>query len=320
MTDQRRASLYLIGATLFWGLSFPLTRALAVAQQANLPLASTWFLTALTVAVRFGVAGVVMLGLALRGGMRPTRSEWVQGLGLAFFASGGLIFQNDGLFRTTASVSAFLTQSYCAILPLYTAVRLRKWPRAVEIFALGLVIAGVAILSGVRWGDLHLGRGEIETLVCSVFFAGQILWLERAEFQSNRPVVFSTIMFLAIAAAMSGVTGLTMAQASDFFQAFHGWPSWFLVAALTVGCTLVTFTAMNRWQPHVSATDAGLIYCLEPVFAAVFALFLPGALAIWMELDLENELFTSALVLGGAAILLANLAVLLAPKSRLEVP
>jgi len=47
-------------------------------------------------------------------------------------------------------------------------------------------------------------------------------------------------------------------------------------AALTVFCTVGAFTIMNTWQPRITATEAGLIYCFEPLAASCLALFLPA--------------------------------------------
>ncbi len=314
MTLHRRASLFLILATTVWGMSFPLTRALAACQLANLPGVSSWFLTSLTICLRFGVSGLWILLVVLRGRLRPTRSEWTEGLGLAVFASGGILFQNDGLFYTSASVSAFLTQAYCAIIPIYTMLRLRKAPKLVEMLAVLLVLAGVVVLSGLSWHDLRLGRGEFETLISSVFFAGQILWLERPDFKENRPAVFSTVMFLGIGLMMLVFSLFTGPVVSGFSEAFQSGSSLFLVGALTLLCTLFTFSMMNHWQPHVTATEAGLIYCIEPVFAAFFALFLPDWISQWSGLALANESFTPPLILGGCLILAANLLVLFPPE------
>ena len=45
--------------------------------------------------------------------------------------------------------------------------------KATNVLAI-LAVAGAAILAGLKWGDLRLGRGELETLLASLFFAGQI--------------------------------------------------------------------------------------------------------------------------------------------------
>jgi drug/metabolite transporter (DMT)-like permease len=83
--------------------------------------------------------------------------------------------------------------------------------------------------------------------------------------------------------------------------------AWAFMAILIGPCTLLAFLLMNRWQRHVSPSLAALIYCLEPVFASLLALFLPGWFSHWMGLPYENEVLTSQLLLGGGLILLANL-------------
>jgi hypothetical protein len=66
---------------------------------------------------------------------------------------------------------------------------------------------------------------------------------------------------------------------------------------------------MNHWQRHVGATLAGLIYCIEPVFASAFALFLPGWFSEWAGVRYPNETVTLNLLLGGGLITLANVLV-----------
>ena len=81
-----------------------------------------------------------------------------------------------------------------------------------------------------------------------------------------------------------------------------------LIGILILFCTMVAFVVMNNWQRFVSATEAGLIYCVEPVFASVFALFVPVWYARWAGVEYLNETLTLNLVLGGGLITGANLA------------
>ena len=68
-----------------------------------------------------------------------------------------------------------------------------------------LVLAGIAVLARLDWHDLKLGRGALETLIASVFFMGQILWLERKEFLGNRALPVTTVMFGVLAAVSGGM-------------------------------------------------------------------------------------------------------------------
>ena len=75
---------------------------------------------------------------------------------------------------------------------------------------------------------------------------------------------------------------------------------------LTVFCTLGAFMLMIRWQPSITATEAGLIYCFEPVFASVMALYLPGVFSRWVGFDYPDETLTWQLLVGGGLITVAN--------------
>jgi len=82
---------------------------------------------------------------------------------------------------------------------------------------------------------------------------------------------------------------------------------------LTGFCTLGSFTIMNKWQPKISATEAGLIYCFEPIFGSIMALFLPAIFSRWAGLGYANEPVTWHLLAGGGLITLANILIQLRP-------
>src|SRR4051812_3934118 len=96
-SQRPKAILMLLLANLFWGLSFPLIKAIVLVHGQILPESSTWFITAYTVAPRFLLATLVMIAFCPRGFWRLTRSELWQGLVISLFAGAGMLFQNDGL-------------------------------------------------------------------------------------------------------------------------------------------------------------------------------------------------------------------------------
>lgn len=316
-TPGGQATGMLLLATVFWGLSFPLGKALAIAQAAALPGGSTWFFSAVTLLARFGVSALVLAFVARKTLASITLLEISQGLGLGAFAAAGLLFQVDGLNYTAASSSAFLTSCYCIIIPVFVALRHWRRPPALVIASCALVVVGLAILSRLDWGAFRLGRGEWETLLASAFFAGQILWLERPRYAANRTFHVSAAMFATVTTLAAPVALATARAPGDFVAAAAGsWPIFWCVVALTFVCTIVTFTMMNHWQRHVEATEAGLIYCAEPVFASVLALFLPGWLAAAAGgLAYANESLSMQLLLGGGLITLANVMIQLRPKA-----
>lgn len=305
---RQRAVQRLILACALWGLSFPAGKALLMVQDASAPGHGSWLYTAAGMVARFALAAVLVAALLL--GLRRLRElsgeEVYQGLGVAFFGGLGMLFQLDGLAHTEASTSAFLTQGSVIFIPILTAWFKKFLPGRREVAAILLAVAGVAVLADFDGAHLTLGRGEAETLIAALFFTGHILWLERPRFQANDAlrvslVMFAGISFLCLPIAWMHDPGLTRAM-----QSLSKLSAWGFIAILVGPCTLLAFLWMNQWQRHVTATTAGLIYCFEPVFASLLALFLPGWFSQWAGLDYANETLTTRLLIGGGLVLAGN--------------
>ena len=311
---RTRATVWLLFATSLWGLSFPLTKVMLLAQLRLEPGADTWFLAAVGLVFRFGVAAVLLALVTGRGLRGLARMELVQGVGLGIFAAGGMIFQLDGLHYTAASTSAFLTSCYCVTIPVIVAVGRRRWPPTSVAVSCVLATVGIAVLSGLDWRTLRLGRGEAETVVSSLFFAAQIFWLERPAFARNGTARVTVVMFTTLAVVAAPVLAARAPGAGAAWAAAFGSSAVVgCLLALTFLCTLATFTLMNHWQRDLEATEAGLIYCVEPLWTSVFALFLPAWLAVWTATDYANETPTARLLLGGGFITAANALIQLRP-------
>jgi drug/metabolite transporter (DMT)-like permease len=303
---RRRAMRMLVGCTALWALSFPAMKALALTQQGLLPQPGSWFFTSLSVTYRFGAAGAVLLLLGFRQLRTLHRLEVEQGMVLALFGGLGILFQMDGLAYTSASTSAFLTQGYCIFIPVWLALVQRQWPSRKTFLCIALVVAGVAVLAGINVHSFSLGRGEIETLLASLLFTGQILGVNHPRYAANRPLCFSTVMLLGTALVGAPFACATAPEASAWLRAYGSPAACGLLGIIIAFCTLAAFIVMNVWQRRVTATEAGLIYCAEPVFASLLALFLPGIFSAWAGIHYPNETLTAQLLVGGGLITSAN--------------
>jgi drug/metabolite transporter (DMT)-like permease len=310
----RRARLLLIGTTLLWGMSFPLTRSLELAQREHSSHVTDGAMAFADVGMRFGIAALFLLPIYGRGLVNVTAREWSQGLGLAFFAGIGTCLQNLGLAWTDASIAAFLTQLYTLIVPLIVAVRDRRAPTPRVVVACGMVLVGAALLSPGLLRHFILGPGEMVIVIAAGFLAGQIVWVERPLYEKNRPGVITLVMFIALAVVFTGgffVTGGTPRGAVELFGTM---PLASLSLAIVLLCTVTNFLIMNAWQRRVTATEAGLIYCLEPVIAATLSSFLPGWLSYLAGITYPNETLSWSLLAGGFLIIGAT--VLVATERR----
>jgi drug/metabolite transporter (DMT)-like permease len=278
----------------------------------------SWFAASSAVLIRFGLAALITLVWSWRTLGQITGLEAWQGFGLGVCAGLGMLFQVDGLTYTSASISAFLTQCGCLILPWLVAWRDRQWPSRLIVMCSVLAAFGVAILAGVDWRQFRLGRGEFETLISSFIFTGQILWLERPIFAQNRVRHFTLVMFVTMALIVAPVALATSRGAGDWVMAYSSPVVLGLVGVLVLFCTMIAFVLMNRWQRFLPAPEAGLIYATEPVFASLFALFLPAWLSVLAGVLYPNESLTGRLLVGGGLITLANLLIQLQATRRLR--
>jgi drug/metabolite transporter (DMT)-like permease len=314
--QRARAIFMLVLANLFWAVSFPIVKTLLLMHAQMLPEAGPWFAAIYTMAPRFLLAVVVLLVWRPRSIAQITRNEVKQGVVLGLFTAGGMFLQNDALQFTAASTSAFLTQCYAIIIPVWLAIRAWRNPGARIWVCCALVLAGVAVLGKFDWHALRFGRGEWETLLCSLFFTGQILWLERKEFAGNNSVRLTLVAFSTQALIFWAVAICLAPDAHALIAPWRSAPWLGLTIMLTVFCTLAAFLLMNTWQPKITATEAGLIYCIEPIFGSAMALVFPAWFSVWALVNYPNEQATWTLLLGGGLITLANVVIQLKPPTE----
>ncbi|MCC6416255.1 MAG: DMT family transporter [Opitutaceae bacterium] len=312
--QRRRAVAMLLLTNVLWGLSFPIVKSLSLLHARLVPEAGTWFATFYSIAPRFVLATVVLAVVQGRGFWRITGAEWRQGGLITVFLAAGMLLQNDGLHFTAASTSAFLTQLYALIIPVALAVWHRR-PPGVKVWAsCALVLAGVALLGRFDWRAFSFGRGETETLLCSVFFAGQIICLGWKRYGHNRPEKITFVIFALLAVIFWPLAALAAPDTATLLAPWRSGPWLGLTLILTLFCTIGAFWLMTIWQPRLSATEAGLIYCIEPICASLLALFLPAWFSVWAGLDYPNETITWTLLVGGGLITLANVLMLFRPE------
>jgi drug/metabolite transporter (DMT)-like permease len=230
-------------------------------------------------------------------------------------SAGGCLFQTDGMQFTSASVTAFVTQFYVILIPVWTALAHRRLPRLTVWIAGLLVLAGVAMLAQLDWRTLRVGRGEAEVLVAAVFFSLLILALTWESCADNRPERTVAGMFALETAMFVALCLVWQRDAASLIRPLAS-PAWLvLVGGAAVIGTAGPFIVMSHWQRFVGAAEAALIYSLTPVFSALSGLFLPALLAAWTGTVYANETATRSLVIGGLLILAANALIQLRPAA-----
>lgn len=302
--------------TVFTGGSFVLFKASVLSQLPFATGESTWFIAAHNLVPRFALGTLCLIAWFRGRVLRLTRTEWKQAVFMAVMSFLGCMLQTDGLQRTTAATTAFLSQFYVILIPLWLALAHRKRPTWTMVGAIALVLAGVAVLARVDWHTFRIGRGEAEVLLSTVFFSLLLCSLNWPEFAGNRAECTSTGMFMIEGVLFAVVSVAVVREPAHLVTPFMS-PGWLaLMVAATVLGTAAPFVLINHWQRFITATEAGLLYSFGPVVAALAEVFIPAQFSRWVGIDYRNQPITVTLLVGGGLILAANALIQFWPQEK----
>src|SRR5207302_9237554 len=112
----------------------------------------------------------------------------------------GFVLQTEGLHRTSASRSGFLTGLLVVFVPVLEMALFRKRPPLGALAGIALAFVGMALLSG-PWRDESSATlvGDALTVGCAVVYAGHIIALGRVT--SRHPLLPLLWLLLASVAA-----------------------------------------------------------------------------------------------------------------------
>ena len=219
------------------------------------------------------------------------RATLLGGLCCGVFLGAASLFQQAGVFYTTAGKAGFITAMYMLLVPILELLLFRKRHGALVWGAVALGVAGLYLLCVTE--GFSLARGDALVCVCALLFAGHILCCGHFAPRVD-PLALSAIQFAAAA--------LIAALAAAFFEQ----PTWAkLHSALwpILYCGLVSgglgYTLQMIAQRHTDPAVASLLMSLESVFAV-----LAGALLLSERMS-GREILGCALMF--AAILLVQL-------------
>lgn len=269
---QLRADLLLLVITAIWGGTFVMVKG-AVSAYPVFP-----FLT-----LRFGLAVLALLPLGWRG----LRSLDWRGLGsgalIGLFLFAGYAFQTVGLQYTSASKAGFITGLSVVMVPLISALWLRRLPHLRSVMGVLAATIGLALLS--LSGHFSLAKGDLYVLLCALSFALHIVSVGAFAPKAD-PLGLTLVQVSTVALASAIVSLFTHLP----------WPSptpqtWAAAGFTGVLATAVAFAVQTTMQRFTTPTHTALIFTAEPLFAALFAVFFAG------------DSLTTRSIVGGALII-----------------
>lgn len=246
----------LLLVTLIWGYTFVTVKESLV----GIDVFSFLF-------YRFALGFFLLIAIFRNPLKKTLAGDWYKGFLIGAVLFGGFAFQTWGLRYTTATNSGFVTGLSVVLVPLFAKmifherIQGRHWLGAL-LSSLGL---GMIVLSA---GLTTLNLGDLITLGTAFCFALQILFIGHYCQREN---------YVSILVAQIGVTALLSAVGA-FLVGGPIWPhaysTWKGIMITGLLATALALWGQNRFQADVTATEAAIIFTMEPVFAALFGYLL----------------------------------------------
>lgn len=288
MKPSSKAIALLILISASWGLTFPLK---------NTALAS--ISPSIFVLLRFFIATLLMFPFVIRSLKHTTPLILLSGLLLGIINCGIYVFQNIGIQHTPISHAAFITESSVIMVPLLSPLWGLGKPRLINIISALFCLLGIYLLTGAQLS--HLNRGDLWVLACAACNALSILTIQLVskKIESYLLLTFYQILF----------TSSCMMLFINHHLIISPWhvSVWSAILFCAIFATALALYIQVRYQQQVTATQAAVIFTLEPVFAVFFdAVFyhhnysimtLAGAtiviLSVLLPTFLQNKLSTT---------------------------
>jgi drug/metabolite transporter (DMT)-like permease len=253
--------------------------------------------------VRFGGTAVV-LGLLVRATGRALAPEPGERLGLVLAGIFGYGTESalyfSALNHGSAAAVTLLFYTYPVIVMLVSIAVERRAPAGLLVVALGLAVAGSAIVVVGGSGVDIQPVGIVLSLACATAYSGYLMGADRVLKRTN-PMTAG--LWLAGSAAVANVTYALLFRATDL-PAGGGW--WQLAGMVVF--TAGAFVCMLAGLQRIGAVRNAIIGVLEPLSVAVLA---------WAFL---SEPISAPVAIGGTLILGGAVCATLVRTTRVQEP
>ncbi len=249
---QLRADFLMLIVTMLWGSSY-------LFMSLGLETFQTFNLVALRFGLAFLLAGLVFYRRVLRADFKTIFYGFVLGSILFLLMSVVTI----GLTYTTISNAGFLFSLSVVFVPLLLAIFFRKKPERKVAFGVCIAFIGIALLTLNH--TLTVNTGDFLIILGAFCYATLIIVTDKLT--KNVDSITLGIFQLGFA----GAWGLIFSFVFETPHLPNTTESWVAILCLSILCSAIGFIGQAYAQKYTTPTHTGLIFSLEPVFAALFA-------------------------------------------------
>lgn len=256
--------LFLFLATIAWGSSFLILKN-------TIEHVPGFFV----ISVRFFAAAIILGVIFFKRLIKINKQSLVCGILLGLSVAFAYFTQTWGLKYTTPARNAFITSTYCVMTPFLYWIMFRHKPTRYNVFAAIICLTGIGMISllggqGEEGENLLLGDGL--TLISAVFYALQIVFIDKFQKDGVDPMSLLVIEFLCVGVVLAGAWAIFELPSTGITAILNiEWKQWLSIIYLTLSCTLFAQFAQVIGQRYANPNQSAIILSLEAVFGALFS-------------------------------------------------
>ena len=225
------------------------------------------------VGIRFTSAGIILAIVFWKQTIKHLTLDHI----LPSFILGVLLalsygFNSTGLTDTTASKSAFLTATYCILVPFISWAAMKQRPRSHNILAAILCLVGIWFVSMNPGEGLTLSFGDAMTLGSAFFLGLHLTYVSK--YAPGRDMAVLTAFQFIVSGVLTGIFGA-------FTEPWPTSESFNLETILNLGyliifASCIALMLQNVGLAHVAPAPGALLLATESVFGVVFSVIFLG--------------------------------------------
>ncbi|MBR2993374.1 MAG: DMT family transporter [Clostridiales bacterium] len=288
----------LLITAIIWGSSF-------VAQSIGMESVDAFTFTGIRTTL--GMLFLLPFTLIINKGFDFRKSTLKKGLILGIVFSIAQNFQQFAFYYSTSGKIAFITAFYMFFVPLFSVIFLKKKIAVLTWLSIIIGLLGLFLLC-INPQDLtNINMGDVLALICAVFYAVQIMLIDKFMEENISGVQLSFMQFFV--AAIISIIAMFIFEQPNLADIKTAAPSLLYSGIMSCG---IAYTLQIVGQKHASPVVASLLMCLESVFAVIAA-------AIVLHEGMSPREAAGCLIMF-AAIILSQVSETLSAKKRCPTP
>ena len=250
--------ILLLITAIIWGSSF-------VAQSIGMQSIDAFTFTGIRTTL--GMLFLLPFTLIINKGFDLSKATLRKGLILGIVFSFAQNFQQFAFYYSTSGKIAFITAFYMFFVPLFSVMFLKKKIAALTWISIFIGLIGLFFLC-INPAELtNINLGDILALICAIFYAVQIMLIDKFVEDGKTSGVQLSFMQFFVAAIIS-IVAMFIFERPVIADIKTAAPSLLYSGIMSCG---IAYTLQIVGQKHASPVVASLLMCLESVFAVIAA-------------------------------------------------